>query len=98
MIAALLSFGAGCSSSDDSKGYTPKDRATQFARALNEERGDDPTAEVTCKYKAADGGGSEWYECGTGGWWIACSSETTPEPLTGDWNRRQVYWGDCAVD
>jgi hypothetical protein len=98
VVVALLTFGAGCGNPDANAGYTPEDRATQFARALNEEFGEDPTAEVHCEFAYQEGGGgAEWYDCRPGGM-IACSAETTKEPLQGDWHRERLVWGDCGAD
>jgi hypothetical protein len=96
LVVGFAALGAGCAGSDSNDGYTPKDRATQFAQRLHDQDGD-PAETVTCKFESVDGGGAEWYSC-TGRIWIACQPHTTAEPLSDGWNRPNLVWGDCVAD
>ena len=96
LFVGLTAIGAGCAGSDSKDGYTPRERATQFAQRLHDEDGD-PRVKVTCQLESSDADGAEWYSC-TDGIWIACQPHTTREPLSDGWNRRNLVWGDCAAD
>jgi hypothetical protein len=78
--------------------YSPRDRAAQLAEETYRWDGDAPPHNVRCMYTHTDPGRAEWHLCTPGSWHIACSAETTRKPLTGKSDRRNLSWGDCAID